>query len=263
MFIKIKSLEEIKKMKISGKLAASVLSMIKPYVKPGVTTNYLDKICHNFITNTIHAIPAPLNYKGFPKSICISINHVVCHGIPSKRIIKNSDILNIDITIIKNGYHADTSKMFFFDKSPILGKKLSKITYKAMWEGIKKVKPGARLGDIGSAIQKYAEYHKFSIVRDFCGHGIGRDFHEDPQILHYGVEGTGEILKEGMTFTIEPMINAGKYFTTTLPDGWTVVTKDRSLSAQYEHTILVTENGYEVLTLREEEKHNKYNNIIF
>lgn len=253
MTVTIKSPEEIEKMRIAGNLASRVLLMIEPYVKAGATTGELDRLCHDYIVNELDAIPAPLNYKGFPKSICTSVNHVVCHGIPGDKKLKEGDILNIDITVIKNGYHGDTSKMFAIGKPSIRAQRLIDVTYECMCLGIRMVKPGRRLGDIGYAIQQYAEKANFSVVREYCGHGIGKEFHEDPQILHYGEPGTGIELLAGMTFTIEPMINAGKRQVKLLPDNWTVVTKDRELSAQWEHTILVTENGYEVLTKRPEE----------
>jgi len=249
MGIHIKTAEEIDKMRVAGRLAAEVLHMIAPHVKPGVTTNELDRICHDFIVNEQNAIPAPLNYHGFPKSICTSINHQVCHGIPSDKKLKNGDIVNIDITVIKDDFHGDTSKMFFVGEPAIMAKRICRISHECMKLGIEMVKPGVHLGDIGHAIQQHAESNNCSVVREYCGHGIGRQFHEDPQILHYGSPGTREILEAGMTFTIEPMINAGKRHTKLLPDGWTVITKDRSLSAQWEHTILVTDNGFEVLTL--------------
>jgi methionyl aminopeptidase len=252
----VKTPAEIEKMRIAGKLAAEVLVMIEPYIKAGITTDELDKICHDYIVNTQKAIPAPLNYHGYPKSICTSVNHVICHGIPSDKKLKDGDILNIDITVIKDLYHGDTSKMFFVGKKPsILAERLTRVTKECLWLGIEQVKPGAHLGDIGHAIQTHAEKNNFSVVREYCGHGIGKVFHEpDFQVLHYGKPGTGMELLPGMTFTIEPMINAGKQFTTLMPDKWTVVTKDRSLSAQWEHTILCTESGYEILTLRDEEK---------
>lgn len=254
MSVIIKTPEEIEKMRVSGRLAAEVLEMIAPYVQPGVTTEELDQRCHDYIVNVQKAIPAPLNYHGFPKSICTSVNHQVCHGIPGNKKLKNGDIINIDITVIKDGFHGDTSKMFLVGDASILARRLSKMTYDALWLGINEVKPGAYLGDIGHVIQQYAESHNYSVVHEYCGHGIGRGFHEDPQVLHYGKPGTGVKLQPGMCFTIEPMINAGKRQVKMLPDGWTVVTKDRSLSAQWEHTILVTETGYEVLTLRDEER---------
>jgi len=250
----IKTPEEIKKMRVAGKLAAEVLEMIEEHVVPGITTLELDNICHAYIVNTQNAIPAPLNYKGFPKSICTSVNHVACHGIPSEKVLKEGDIINIDITVIKNGYHGDTSKMFNLGKVSIKANRLSKAAYESMRIGIACVKPGAQLGDIGHAIQKYVEGMNYAIVRDYCGHGIGKNFHEDPQVLHYGQKKTGLTLKSGMIFTIEPMLNLGKHEVKLLPDKWTVITKDRSLSAQWEHTILVTDDGYEILTLRSEEK---------
>lgn len=253
MAISIKTPAEIEKMRNSGRLAAEVLGMIEKHVVPGITTEELDHICHDYIVNIQKAIPAPLNYRGFPKSICTSVNHVVCHGIPAEKKLKNGDIINIDITVIKDEYHGDTSKMFFVGEPPTRARKLTTITYECMKKGIQMVKPGIHLGDIGAEIQKYAESHNFSVVREYCGHGIGREFHEDPQVLHYGKPGTGVTLEAGMIFTIEPMINAGKRHVKLLNDDWTVVTKDRQLSAQWEHTILVTDTGYEVLTLRPEE----------
>ena len=249
----IKTPDEIAKMRVAGRLAAEVLEMIEPYVKPGITTEELDNICHDYIVTVQKAIPAPLNYRGFPKSICTSLNHQVCHGIPSKRVLKDGDIINIDITVIKDEFHGDTSKTFFVGKPSLIAERLTRVAQECLYIGIKLVKPGIRLGDIGAAIQKHGENHGFSIVREYCGHGIGRIFHEDLQVLHYGQPGTGVELVPGMTFTIEPMINAGKRFVKLLPDEWTVVTKDHSLSAQWEHTILVTDTGYEVLTKRKEE----------
>jgi methionyl aminopeptidase len=240
-------------MRIAGRLAAEVLTMIEPHVKAGVTTDELNQICHDYIVNEQQAIPAPLNYHGFPKSICTSVNHVICHGIPSDKKLKDGDIINIDITVIKDGYHGDTSKMFQVGKTSILAQRISRVARESMMIGIKMVKPGVQLGDIGAAIQAHAEKEHFSVVREYCGHGIGAVFHEEPQVLHYGTPGTGLTLQAGMTFTIEPMINAGKRHVRQLPDGWTVVTKDRSLSAQWEHTILVTNDGFEVLTRRPEE----------
>jgi len=237
-------------MRVAGRLAADVLEMIEAHVRPGVSTDELDQLCHQHIVNAQQAIPAPLNYRGFPKSICTSLNHQVCHGIPGERRLKNGDMLNIDITVIKDGFHGDTSKIFFVGEPSVIAKRLATVSYECMCVGIRMVKPGVRLGDIGYAIQRHAESHNFSVVREYCGHGIGREFHEDPQVLHYGRPGTGMALEPGMTFTIEPMINAGKRHTKVLKDGWTVVTKDHSLSAQWEHTVLVTENGYQVLTLR-------------
>ena len=253
MAVSIKTAEEIEKMRVAGKLAADVLTMIEPHVRAGITTEELNQICHDYIVNEQQAIPAPLNYHGFPRSICTSVNHVICHGIPSEKKLKDGDIINIDITVIKDGYHGDTSKMFQIGKPSILAQRLCRVARESMFVGIEMVKPGIRLGDIGHAIQTYAEKENFSVVREYCGHGIGQVFHEDPQVLHYGTPGTGLELKAGMTFTIEPMINAGKRHVRQLPDGWTVVTKDRSLSAQWEHTILVTDSGYDILTLREEE----------
>jgi methionyl aminopeptidase len=252
--ITLKNSEEIEKMRIAGRLAAQALEMITPYVKEGMTTEELDKICHDYITQVQQAIPAPLNYHGFPKSICTSINHQVCHGIPGPRKLKNGDIINIDITVLKDGYHGDTSKMFIIGKPSVLAQRLINITQECLYLGIEQVKPNAHLGDIGAAIQQHAEKNRFSIVREYCGHGIGKGFHEPPNVLHYGTPGSGERLKAGMIFTIEPMVNAGKRHVKLLPDGWTVVTKDHSLSAQWEHTILVTETGYEVLTRRTDEK---------
>lgn len=253
MSIIIKSASEIEKMRIAGKLAAEVLEMIEPYIVPGVTTDELDKICHDYIVDVQNAIPAPLNYHGFPKSICTSINQQVCHGIPSEKKLKSGDIINVDITVIKDDYHGDTSKMFCVGDVSQHAKRLIKVTQESMYLGIEQVKPGATLGDIGHAIQKYAEANRYSVVREFCGHGIGKKFHEEPQVLHYGKAGEGEALEEGMILTIEPMINLGKRHIKVLADGWTAVTKDRSLSAQWEHTILVTSDGYEILTLRKEE----------
>lgn len=249
----IKNEDEIKKMRIAGQLAADVLKMIEPHVQPGVTTEELDQICHDYIVNEQQAIPAPLNYRGFPKSICTSVNHQVCHAIPTNRKLKNGDIINIDITVIKDGFHGDTSKMFVVGETSIRAKRLIQVTYECLWLGIKQVKPDNYLGDVGAAIQKHAESCGYSVVQEYCGHGIGRHFHEDPQVLHYGKPKTLEKLVPGMIFTIEPMINIGKRHVKCLPDGWTVVTKDRSLSAQWEHTILVTPSGAEVLTQREEE----------
>jgi len=253
MSIIIKNDTEIEKMRVAGRLAAEVLEMIEPYVIPGVTTDELDQICHDYIVNVQKAIPAPLNYHGFPKSICTSINQQVCHGIPSDKKLKSGDIVNVDITVIKDDYHGDTSKMFCIGEVNAHAKRLVEITRESMWLGIQQVKAGATLGDIGSAIQKHAESNRYSVVREFCGHGIGKKFHEEPQVLHYGKPGEGEVLKSGMILTIEPMINLGKRHIKVLGDGWTVITKDRSLSAQWEHTILVTEQGFEVLTLRREE----------
>tara|TARA_Y100000748_G_scaffold210760_1_gene176743 strand:- start:638 stop:1405 length:768 start_codon:yes stop_codon:yes gene_type:complete len=252
--VDIKSESEIRKMRVAGKLAADVLTMIGDYVKSGISTGELDKICHDYIINHQKAIPAPLNYRGFPKSICTSVNHQVCHGIPSnEKILKDGDIVNIDVTVIKDGFHGDTSKMFLIGKSSILAERLCRVTRECMIEAINIVKPGLHIGDIGAVIEEHAHNNNFSVVRDYCGHGIGKNFHEMPQILHYGNKNTGMKLLEGMTFTIEPMINEGRYKTKVLNDGWTVVTQDRSLSAQWEHTILVTKNGSEILTLRSDE----------
>jgi len=253
MAVSIKSSEEIEKMRLAGRLASEVLQMIGGHVRPGVTTGELDAICHQYITEEQKAIPAPLNYRGFPKSICTSVNHVVCHGIPGDKKLKKGDIMNIDITVIKDGYHGDTSKMFFVGEPSIRARRLVETTYDCMALGIRMVRPGVRLGDIGHAIQQHAESNHFSIVREYCGHGIGLGFHEEPQVLHYGNPGTGYELAPGMTFTIEPMVNAGKRHVKLLPDNWTVVTRDRGLSAQWEHTILVTDDGHEVLTRRPEE----------
>jgi methionyl aminopeptidase len=254
MSVPIKTAEEIAKMRVAGRLAAQVLEMIEEHVRPGITTADLDRICHDFIVNEQQAIPAPLDYKGFPKSICTSVNHQVCHGIPGNKRLKKGDIVNIDITVIKDGFHGDTSKMFFVGEPSVLARRLTRVTQQALRIGIEQVRPGASLGDIGHAIQKFVEGHRYSVVQEYCGHGIGREFHEDPQVLHYGKPGAGLILQPGMCFTIEPMVNAGKRFIKLLNDGWTVVTKDRSLSAQWEHTILVTGEGHEILTLREEER---------
>lgn len=254
MNIIIKTESEIEKMRVAGKLAADVLEMIAPYVVPGITTNELDRLCHQYIVDVQDAIPAPLDYHGFPKSICTSVNHQVCHGIPCDKKLKSGDIVNVDITVIKDGYHGDTSKMFCVGVVTPHAQRLVNITQEAMFKGIEQVKSGATLGDIGFAIQKHAENHRYSVVREFCGHGIGKAFHEEPQVLHYGKPGTGTALKEGMIITIEPMINIGKRHVKVLPDGWTAVTKDRSLSAQWEHTVLVKEDGFEILTLRQEEQ---------
>jgi methionyl aminopeptidase len=253
MAVSIKTTAEIEKMRVAGRLASDVLTMIEPHVVAGISTDELDKICHDYIVDVQQAIPAPLNYHGFPKSICTSVNHVICHGIPSDKKLKDSDIINIDITVIRDGYHGDTSKMFHVGKTSILAQRLCTNAREAMLIGIAMVKPGIQLGDIGHAIQVHAEAQNFSIVQEYCGHGIGLGFHEEPQVLHYGTPGTGLVLEAGMTFTIEPMVNAGKRHIKQLPDNWTVVTKDRSLSAQWEHTILVTKTGHEILTLRKDE----------
>ncbi|HRP96261.1 MAG TPA: type I methionyl aminopeptidase [Rhodocyclaceae bacterium] len=257
MSIKPKTPEEIEKMRVAGRLGAEVLDYIAPFVRPGVTTAELDRLCHDYMVNVQQTVPAPLNYAPpgytpYPKSICTSVNHQVCHGVPGEKALKKGDIVNIDVTVIKDGYHGDTSRMFVAGgeaSASILARRLCHVTFECLWLGIAAVRPGARLGDIGHAIQKHAEASGFSVVREFCGHGIGSQFHEEPQVLHYGRPGTGIELKAGMTFTIEPMINAGKAAISELPDGWTIVTKDRSLSAQWEHTVLVTDGGVEVLTL--------------
>jgi len=253
MSVTIKTAEEIEKMRIAGRLAAEVLEMIEPHVQVGITTNELDKICHDYIVNEQQAIPAPLDYHGFPKSICTSVNQVICHGIPNEKRLKNGDMINIDITVIKDGWHGDTSKMFFVGEPSIKAKRVAKISYECLSKAIALVKPGARLGNIGAVIQQHAESNNYSVVQEYCGHGIGEKFHEDPQVLHYGKADTGLTLEAGMIFTIEPMINVGKRNVKLMKDGWTVVSKDRSLSAQWEHTILVTETGREILTLRKEE----------
>ena len=249
MSVEIKTLEQQEKMRVAGKLASEVLDMIGDYVKPGVSTLELDEICNDYIVNTQETIPANVGYRGFPATTCTSINHVVCHGIPNEKGLRNGDILNIDVTVIKDGYHGDTSRMFVVGKTSNQAKKLIDVTYQSMCEGIRAVKPGNKLGDIGYAIQKHAENNYYSVVKEYCGHGIGQVYHDEPQILHYGTPAKGMELKSGMTFTIEPMVNLGNAAVRLLSDGWTVVTKDHSLSAQWEHTILVTDNGYEVLTL--------------
>ena len=241
-------------MRVAGRLTAEVLDMIGAHVVPGVTTEELDQVCHRHIVEAQQAIPAPLGYRGFPKSICTSVNHVVCHGIPGDRKLKQGDIVNVDVTVIKDGFHGDSSRMFHVGKPLPHAQRLTELTYQAMWLGIRTVRPGARLGDIGHAIQRFVEANHCSVVREYCGHGIGRGFHEDPQVLHYGTAGTGLELEAGMTFTIEPMVNAGRRDVRLLPDGWTVITRDHSLSAQWEHTILVTQQGYEVLTLGADER---------
>jgi methionyl aminopeptidase len=253
MAVVLKTPEEIERMRVAGKLASEVLDFITPHVKPGVTTGKLNDLCHDYIVEVQKAVPAPLSYappgyRPFPKSICTSVNHQVCHGIPGERVLKGGDIVNIDITVIKDGYHGDSSRMFYVGEPSIQARRLVDVTYQCMWRGIQQVRPGARLGDIGAAIQSLAEENGFSVVREFCGHGIGRKFHEEPQVLHYGKPGTGMPLEAGMTFTIEPMINAGKAGIRELADGWTIVTQDHSLSAQWEHTVLVTPSGFEVLT---------------
>ncbi|MBI3171457.1 MAG: type I methionyl aminopeptidase [Hydrocarboniphaga effusa] len=256
MSVTIKSKEEQALMREAGRLAAEVLLMIEPYVKPGATTDELNERCHEYTVNTLGCVSAPLNYGGgggrppFPKSVCTSVNHVVCHGIPGPKKLKAGDIINLDVTVIKDGYHGDTSRMFYIGKPPVLAKRLCEAAHEAMLRGIREVRPGTQLGTIGHAIQKYTEAQGFSVVREYCGHGIGRVFHEEPQVLHFGEPHTGLVLEAGMTFTIEPMINAGGPDVRLLPDGWTVVTKDHSLSAQWEHTVLVTRDGVDVLTLR-------------
>ncbi|MTD33850.1 type I methionyl aminopeptidase [Paludibacterium denitrificans] len=254
MSVTIKTPEDIEKMRVACRLAAELLDYLTPFVKPGVTTEQLDKLAHDYMVNVQGSIPAPLNYSPdghnpYPKSICTSINHVICHGIPNEKPLKNGDVMNIDVTVIKDSYFGDSSRMFYVGEVSDHARRLCKITYECMWKGIEKVKPGAHLGDIGHVIQQHAEKAGYSVVQEFCGHGIGKNFHEEPQVLHYGRAGTGLELKPGMIFTIEPMLNQGKRHLRVLADGWTVVTKDRSLSAQWEHTILVTETGYEVLTI--------------
>jgi methionyl aminopeptidase len=254
MAVPIKTADEIQKMRVAGRLAGELLDFIAPYVRPGITTGEIDRLCHDYQVNHQGTIPAPLNYappgyKPFPKSICTSVNHQVCHGVPGERVLKAGDILNIDVTPIKDGFHGDSSRMFYVGSPSIQARRLCDVTYECMWRGIRAVRAGAFLGDIGAAIQQHAEAHGYSVVREFCGHGIGRKFHEEPQVLHYGQAGTGLLLQAGMIFTIEPMINAGRPAIRELADGWTIVTKDHSLSAQWEHTVLVTDQGYEVLTL--------------
>jgi len=254
MSISLKSKKDIEKMKIAGRKAASVLEMLDDHVKPGVTTNQLDEIAYKFITEELKCIPANINYNGYPKTLCTSVNQVVCHGIPSDdRVLKDGDIVNIDVTVIEDGWHGDTSKMYLVGKVADHAKRLVEVTQECMFAGIREVRPGAHLGDVGAAIQEHAETNHYSVVRDYCGHGIGQVYHEEPQVLHYGQRHEGLELKEGMCFTIEPMINLGGYQTKLLNDGWTVVTKDGRLSAQWEHTIAVTSSGYEILTLRSEE----------
>ncbi|MGE0806855.1 MAG: type I methionyl aminopeptidase [Burkholderiaceae bacterium] len=254
MSIEIKTPSEIESMRVAGRLASEVLDYIGPFVKPGVSTGELDRLCHDYMVNVQQTVPAPLNYappgyRPFPKSICTSVNHQVCHGIPGDRVLKSGDVLNIDITVIKDGFHGDTSRMFHVGEASLAARRLCQVTYECMWVGIDQIRPGAYTGDIGHAIQRHAEGSGFSVVREFCGHGIGRRFHEEPQILHYGRPGTGARLEAGMIFTVEPMINAGRREIREMADGWTIVTKDHSLSAQWEHTVLVTDSGYEVLTI--------------
>lgn len=254
MNIILKDSQAIEKMRVSGKLTAAVLDMIGPHVQAGITTETLDKLCHDYIVNDLQAIPAPLNYRGFPKSVCTSVNHQICHGIPGPKVLKEGDIINIDVSVIKDGWHGDSSKMFVVGEPSVLAKRLIDVTQECLYLGICLVKPGVSLKNIGAVIQKYAQSERFSVVREYCGHGIGEGFHEDPQVLHYDdPDSPNVILEPGMCFTIEPMINAGKRHIKMLPDNWTIVTKDRSLSAQWEHTLLVTEDGVEVLTLRDEE----------
>ncbi|HQU49471.1 MAG TPA: type I methionyl aminopeptidase [Casimicrobiaceae bacterium] len=253
MSVPIKSAEDIAAMRVAGRLASELLDYLAPHVQPGITTGEIDRLAHDYMIDVQHTIPATLNYappghSPYPASLCTSVNHVVCHGIPGERRLKSGDIVNIDVTVIRDGYHGDTSRMFYVGAPSIQAKRLCEVTYEAMWLGIRAVRPGAHLGDIGSVIQKHAEGHGYSIVREFCGHGIGRSFHEEPQILHYGRAGTGLKLQSGMTFTIEPMVNAGRPGIRCLADGWTIVTADHSLSAQWEHTVLVTPDGYEILT---------------
>jgi methionyl aminopeptidase len=253
MAVVLKTSEEIERMRVAGRLASEVLDFITPHVRAGVTTGRLNDLCHDYMVTVQKTVPAPLNYappgyKPFPKSICTSVNHQVCHGVPGERVLKGGDIVNIDVTVIKDGYHGDSSRMYYVGEPSIQARRLVDITHECMWLGIGQVRPGARLGDIGSVIQGHAEKNGFSVVREFCGHGIGRRFHEEPQVLHYGKPATGMPLEAGMTFTIEPMINAGKPGIRELADGWTIVTKDHSLSAQWEHTVLVTPSGHEVLT---------------
>ena len=253
MPVQLKTAEEIAKMRVAGRLAAEVLDFIAPHVRAGITTGQIDRLCHDYIVNEQGGTPAPLNYappgyQPYPKSICTSVNHVVCHGVPGEKKLRAGDVLNIDITVIKDGYHGDTSRMFYIGQPSIQARRLCDVTHECMWRGIEAVRPGNHLGDIGHAIQSFAEQNGYSVVREFCGHGIGRRFHEEPQILHYGRPGTGLKLEPGMIFTVEPMINAGKPDIRQLADGWTIVTKDHSLSAQWEHTVLVTAGGYEVLT---------------
>ena len=254
MTIEIKSSKDIDKMRLVGRLAAEQLEMVEEFVKPGVSTEKLNQICHEYTIEIQNAIPAPLNYRGFPKSICTSVNHVVCHGIPNeKKILKDGDIINIDVTLKKSGFHGDTSKTFRVGNTSKLANRLTEVCQESLYLGIKAVRPGGYVGDIGAVIQKYVERNRFSVVREYCGHGIGKVFHDEPQILHYGKEGTGPELRPGMVFTIEPMVNAGKPNVKLLPDNWTVVTKDHKLTAQWEHTILVTETGYEILTWRKDD----------
>ena len=250
MTVPLKTPAEIEQMRVAGRLAAEVLEMIAVHVKPGVSTEELDRICHDHIVNVQGAIPANIGYRGYPKTLCTSVNNVICHGIPGPaKILKDGDIVNIDVTVIKDGWHGDTSRMYYVGTPSVMARRLVETTFEAMWCGIRAVRPGATLGDVGHAIQQHAEAQRFSVVREYCGHGIGKVYHDEPQVLHYGRPGEGLVLQPGMTFTIEPMINEGARHTKLLPDGWTVVTKDRKLSAQWEHTVVVTETGVEVLTL--------------
>lgn len=254
MSVNLKTKEEIELMRVAGRLAAEVLDIVTPHVKPGVSTAELDRVCYEHITKVQGTVPANLGYRGFPKTVCTSVNNVICHGIPNDgKVLKDGDIVNIDVTVIKDGWHGDTSRMYYVGTPSVMARRLVEATREAMWRGIRAVKPGATLGDIGHAIQQYAESERFSVVREYCGHGIGKVYHDEPQVLHYGRSGEGLVLKPGMTFTIEPMINEGTRYTRVLPDGWTVVTKDRKLSAQWEHMIAVTEDGVDVLTLSENE----------
>jgi methionyl aminopeptidase len=249
MNVTIKTPEDIEKMRVAGRLAAEVLQVVRPHVRPGVSTAELDRICHDHIVNVQKAIPANVGYKGFPATVCTSVNNVICHGIPTEaKVLKDGDIINIDVTVIKDGFHGDTSRMYIAGKPSVKAQRLVDVTREAMFQAIRIVRPGTTLGDIGHAIQRYVEAERFSVVREYWGHGIGRVYHEDPQVLHYGLPGTGLRLEKGMTFTIEPMVNEGARHTRLMPDGWTVVTKDRSLSAQWEHTVAVTDNGVEILT---------------
>ncbi|MFT4256540.1 MAG: type I methionyl aminopeptidase [Pseudoxanthomonas sp.] len=248
MAINLKTPEEIEKMREAGRLAAEVLQIVAPHVKPGVTTAELDRICHDHIVGVQQAIPANVGYRGYPKATCISANNVICHGIPGEKVLKDGDIINIDVTVLKDGWHGDTSRMYFVGTPSVMARRLVEVTREAMWRGIKAVRPGATLGDVGHAIQQYVEGERFSVVREYCGHGIGKVYHDEPQVLHYGRPGEGVVLKKGMTFTIEPMVNEGARHTRVMPDGWTVVTKDRKLSAQWEHMIAVTDDGADVLT---------------
>ncbi len=254
MSIVLKSAPEIEAMRLAGRLASEVLDYITPLVRAGVSTGELDRLCHDYMVNVQHTVPAPLDYappgyRPYPKSICTSVNHQVCHGIPGDKVLRNGDILNIDVTVIKDGFHGDTSRMFIVGEASVAARRLCQVTFECMWIGIDQVRPGATIGDIGHAIQRHAEASGYSVVREFCGHGIGRRFHEEPQVLHYGRPGAGERLEPGMIFTVEPMINAGRREVREMADGWTIVTKDHSLSAQWEHTVLVTGSGHEVLTV--------------